>query len=329
MSASTYPRWASQDLDILVAERHRGYSYLQSLFPERTRSAIMTAYKGAAAQRETGPHKLWTSDDECLLARIWVGTPMPQILAAFPIRGYSQIKYKAHRMGLKRPCYTRNGDMSILLADNPVAWYWIGFLMADGSLNAKGLLRAWASVKDRQHIEQLATFLGTGLLSDSKRKAVGIGIRDKTIGPQIAAKYDIAHNKTTCPPALNYWGSAEHFIPFFIGFIDGDGTITKRFNTITIVVHGSWRQNLEQMGKWSRQFLGVTSSTCSTTKKGYALLRVRFNSSVLDYIRANNLPVIWRKCNRVLPQYDQNRVNLCDKMGMQEARQQALRPWAQ
>src|SRR5690348_14010783 len=95
-------------------------------------------------------------------------------------------------------------QVSILLEEKPESYYWIGFLMADGSINhAVNRIKLEISRKDKNHLNKYKIFVG-GTLNESKTtNSFSVSIADKDIIPKIVDKFNFNPKKTYNPPKLN------------------------------------------------------------------------------------------------------------------------------
>jgi len=292
-------RWSPIELNLLRENFNLPLKSLLEIFPNRTFYAIKSA-RDSLRQKSSILHEPWKDNELNELKKIWAECPMDQILNRFPNRSYAALKTKARILGVYKPKFIRKGNMEPLIQDTPLAAYWMGFFMADGSLSNTGNLRCWTSIKDEEHTAAFAAFLSTNVHYDPKRNAVGLNLSDSKIGKELSERHNISTQKSVIPANLSYWNTSERFTPFFAGYVDGDGSITKKYNTIQISVHKSWLNNLYLLDQWSKKYWDIYSSTVTPeNSRGYSHLRIHVRGSVRLLIEELNLPILHRKWDRI------------------------------
>lgn len=192
-------------------------------------------------------------------------------------------------------------DLSVLLKETPEAYYWIGFLLADGSFN-KHRISLGLSIKDKVHLLKFVEFIKfTGTLDETDIKCT-VRAMDNKIVPKIMHKFDIKNRKTYNPPQINFTQLNKNLLLSLIcGFIDGDGCIKYQFKrkdfVLTIKCHASWLNILNQFGK----ILG-DETHCKLNSAGYAVLNIT-NTKLLKQLKLKvlslNLPLLTRKWDRI------------------------------
>lgn len=189
----------------------------------------------------------------------------------------------------------RKGDCSVLLQDTPLAYYWIGFIMADGHIHKAKRLKVALSNKDQHHLLTLAWFLQVNKVRARPEYSEFSVMDTESIG-KLCHKFDIRQNKTIKPCNI-CWIKKDLLKALFIGFIDGDGSIRKQHGRedacLWIKCHGAWLGNLNI---FSQAFLG--KSQAYLNKDGYANLNIG-NHLILKDLKQfaidNNLPKLERK----------------------------------
>jgi len=183
----------------------------------------------------------------------------------------------------------KNIELNKLLGNSLVDYYWLGFILADGHITTKRL-KVVLSIKDTSHLLKLANYLNTTIKYESIHNYPYIDIANKKILTSLKEKYNIADNKTENPPDITSI-VGDNLTALTIGFIDGDGNITKLFNRkdfhIRVKVHKSWLNVLIYMfGKSYINNAGYALSVISNTKEVK-----KWKSFALKY----NLPILNRK----------------------------------
>ncbi len=162
-------------------------------------------------------------------------------------------------------------DESCFDTITPESAYWIGFLMADGSVfhqaGASWRLSLQLSVKDEEHVERFRRFVK----ATSRLYRVG---SHGTCGPTVMivissnrlaealARYGVVPNKTKSAEVIGLEGNRD----FWRGVIDGDGNLGRslRFGSVRMKLVGS--ANLtRQFSEFAR---GIYSGQRATVYKG-------------------------------------------------------------
>lgn len=213
----------------------------------------------------TGPH--WTEEELKILRENYPNAvknvPKEDLLKLLPGRNWDNITQKASKLKLRKVKYHHvNGDVSKLLEETPEAYYWAGFIAADGSIRDNIGLSLSVCAKDKEHILKFAKFINTTNITSFTHKMGGrfgvgsqtwVTIQDIYMVPQFALKFDLKQKKTYNPPIDLSWMKDDLFLSFFAGFIDGDGCISynKKCNGASLDIHVNytWKDILVYMEK--------------------------------------------------------------------------------
>jgi len=211
-----------------------------------------------------------------------------------------------------------------LLEETPEAYYWMGFLFADGYFSEKvgGTCVIIAlSEKDKNHLEKLSKLVDVPLKQTHSTwdhrgvKKISAQYRlekwDKDNVLKIIKKFSILPLKTYNPPTDLNIENVDFFISFLVGFIDGDGCIDKQ-GCLHVQCHKSWNSLLEQ---WFNRLYKIsdavilnrvqkTSLKCSIDKRdGSGRIEI-YNNDILIFLKNKiaelKLPILERKWNRVV-----------------------------
>lgn len=209
-----------------------------------------------------------------------------------------------------RSCATKKyakriGDLSFLLDEDNESFYWIGFLLADGSIDKNQRLKLVLSHKDKSHLELFSIKSKTkvkDILSNINGKQYPqstISIMHKEVINELMCKFDIKQNKTINAPDADKYRNfkKEQLLSLFVGYIDGDGNIGKKHNRedchIRIKVHSNWFNFIEFFNNEL-----CINSPLKITKCGYTLLQIS-NFKVCKEIKKEviklNIPYLKRK----------------------------------
>lgn len=266
----------------------------------------------------------WSSKEEEILFANYGKCKKAVIQNLLPNRTWVAIKLHAKFLNLKYFVKVHDyveGDLTVLLDDLPESFYWMGFLAADGSF-VKNRLKLTLAKLDSSHVVKFANFISCKNHREIKN-GYELSIQDSINVPKIVKKYDLRPRKTYNPPNVT-WMDSEVCIPFFIGFVDGDGSIGfqhKRKDCILrIKIHSSWTNTLQSMVNVVSRQVGVSPPKVKLTKAGYANVCIS-NSIVLKFLKKmakrTNLPILKRKWDKIdetfvsrMEQSEINRINV-------------------
>jgi len=187
-------------------------------------------------------------------------------------------------------------ELSNLISGKPESFYWLGFLLADGSFDKRGRIKISLAIKDIGHLQKLQTFLNVENISITENrfgnKYCNLQALDSKVSKVLIERYCISTDKTKNPPNLSQCNADELFC-ISVGFIDGDGHISNLKNRVDfqlqVKCHASWIENLKLM---------YPNANTRINKSGYALSIIS-NTEYLKDIkrRAQNLalPLMSRK----------------------------------
>jgi hypothetical protein len=152
----------------------------------------------------------------------------------------------------------RFNTLERLLDEDLEAYYWIGFLLADGYFSKNNRLKLTLAKKDEDHIAAFTVFADcvysryplSTYRQNGEYTKVEINIMDTEKVSKIKSKFGISHIKTTMPPDLKKIKGNKLFA-LSVGFIDGDGCIDRQTGRtdakLRVKCHSAWKDNLEHM----------------------------------------------------------------------------------
>ena len=204
-----------------------------------------------------------------------------------------------------------------LLSSELDAFYWVGFLLADGSFNTNGTFQLGLSVKDSEHFYKFVDFINYNLailIGIGKESSYSLGKNNISLRLQdyinvnlICQKFNIHNKKTYNPPNVEVFRSFDlnQMKSLVAGFIDGDGTISKS-GGIRFGCHHSWIEVLKYFATFISQDFAITESlSCKGIRiNGVEAIR-KFKSDLLSL----NLPILKRKWDRI----DENKLSRTQK----------------
>lgn len=187
-------------------------------------------------------------------------------------------------------------DLSNLLLDTPEAFYWVGFLLADGSFY-DNRLKLGLSIKDSNHLYKFANFINYTGAIDITDKSISVACKDVEIIKQIKEKFDIKDRKTYNPPKTILKFNIDLTYALLAGFIDGDGSIKNQSKRkdfcLTIKNHSSWESILKEFNS-----MISNKNLTKLDSRGYAKFTIS-NTEDLKKLKIKilslNLPILARK----------------------------------
>jgi len=243
-----------------------------------------------------------------------------KLSSLLPKHTWKSIQGKAQELKLKRNTAYIYRDklksrVGILLKDTPETFYWVGFLLADGHITDKKLSVS-LSVKDIEHLKKFCKYVKCTSnlrerdskfgLKDYKKlsRVVRIGIHNKYLLSKIIAKFDLKPRKTYDPPDVEIYKQfdIELLTCLFIGFIDGDGWISR--NRIGIEARIEWLSWFEQLISIFKDLLDLNipnprKRNDRPTMCTFGCGKRVFRTYLLETIDKHNLPVLERKWDKL------------------------------
>lgn len=165
------------------------------------------------------------------IERLKKGVPLTTLAADY---GVSWSSFRHHRIvaGIgPRTSRKKTVDEHVFDTATPESAYWIGFLMADGSVSDQGFLTLGLSIKDAKHVEKFRDFLRSnhklsvnGKNGYSQTTAVYLRICSRTLC-QALATYGVIPRKSLHAKVIGLDNNRD----FWRGMIDGDGSIGEYY----------------------------------------------------------------------------------------------------
>jgi hypothetical protein len=251
--------------------------------------------------------KIWTDIEEKILIENYAKCSRKELLDMLPTRTWAAIKLHASQLNVK---YYKGvhehvkANLRMLLENSPEALYWMGFLAADGYFH-NNRLRLVLSIKDMSQVIAFCKFIGCPKHNKMGKDAYGMAVKDSFTIPKILKKYDLKKAKTYNPPNISEI-DLDHCVYFFIGFVDGDGSIGKQSKRqdclLRIKIHSSWKETLQNLVDKVCLKAGVKAPKVIINKQGYACVNLA-NSVLLKFLKRKaveaKLPVLARKWDQI------------------------------
>lgn len=190
----------------------------------------------------------------------------------------------------------RVANLAILLDDSLESYYWMGFLLADGSFNS-GKLTFSLKKSDTEHLRKFGNYISyTGTYGNSNNCDT-VACKDVDVVKALCEKFGIRKSKTYNPPVTLLKFNKEQNLALLAGFIDGDGCIRKQTNRedfyLTIKCHSSWENILKEFNS-----LICNSNFTKINNQGYAVLTItntKYLQNLKEQITSFNIPIMTRK----------------------------------
>ncbi len=318
-------RWSKNEDQLLILNKECTNKELSTILNRTIPSIKSRKKKLSLTVNET-----WLDSEKSLLINNYQSESKDKLLNLIPNRTWSSILMMAKKLKLKRLDYyhdsLKNNNLNILLEDLPQSYYYIGLLMADGYFNGKGFILS-QTIKSSSVIENFGKYINCTNITEYSGSGETLIIGEKTYGnakkiitaqdinlvPEIMKKFSIVYErnkktKTYYPPNLNIFEKMNDdlFLSYMIGFIDGDGYISKKIrngNTIVITGHYNWEYVFTYWKKRLENITGIFLSNKSLKKENgcyrFRIYRKEIINLLFENIIKNNLLINSNKWGRI------------------------------
>lgn len=306
-------KWTNKEIEILKKYYpDYGIYKCMEMLPYLTKSQIKTKIVNSKDISSNNFEK-WTKDETNKLIQLWPKASKNELLNAFPNRTYQKIQSRAHFLKLKCEIErNRKSNLNFLKLENlnPQSAYWWGFIMADGHISKRYSLIITLSKKDKDHLQKLASKINGKLtfikkissFTNKESEFVNLTASDKKILTNCMTILNMKETaKTYFPPTLDVFN--EYFIYFFLGFVDGDGSIwlSKNYPQLKIENHISWKENFEKFANILKNKFDIKSVVVKTGKKGTAILTIANRDDIIQLSTyCQDVDFLRRKWNKIL-----------------------------
>ncbi len=292
--------WKSKEYEILKSNYGKiSNTCLSAMLPDRTLASIKS--KALKSGLSTG-NKKWSNKEVNILKNKYEVYGDKSILKLLENRTLNAIRLRANDLGLFRIIPGKHSDLSMLLQNSFESYYWIGFLLADASF-FKNSISLNLAEKDINHVREYAKFIKYKKEINKSK----IFSSDTSIVPVIRNKFDIQERKTYNPPDISIFKNMNKDLIFslIIGFIDGDGCISKR-SSLQVAVHQSWIKVMEYFYYFLHDYLGYSVLNKNSKNiylkeniSGFAFSRKDLLRDIKKKSIEFKLPFLKRKWNRI------------------------------
>jgi hypothetical protein len=191
-----------------------------------------------------------------------------------------------------------------LMRQTPVAYYWLGFLLADGSISATGQVHFRLAKKDGIHIHKFAKFIHyTG--SFGAIDYPGVAFQSAKATPYFHS-LGIVQNKTTHARSELPDVRDDLKLAMLAGFVDGDGCIRCQTHRTDVVLdikcHGNWLAFLIACQQFIGQRYAISLPMPKLNKQGYSRWIITNNQVLRRWyrdLRRLRLPLLRRKWEKI------------------------------
>jgi len=217
----------------------------------------------------------WTEKELKYLSLNYYGTPGETLRSNLRNRDLGAINRKASVLGLHKAS-TRLSKASNLLSQTPEAYYWLGFLLADGGFTERRIGLKIAD-KDADHLQCFHNFIESKNKIRRKDNTCQVRVTDIATVTELRKRFDITNCKTYHPCKIDQIGNDDLLFALIIGFIDGDGCVTKNKSRkssfiLSVVGHHSWLSNFMFMEDNLRRIVGSEPQRSAKIRDHYVML---------------------------------------------------------
>lgn len=211
-------------------------------------------------------------------------------------------KYKKGELQIRSNNISEN-NLDKLLDLSLQSFYWVGFILADGSFS-KFKFELGLQESDLEQLNRFKTYINYNkeIKYRSSTKSYRISFSNRESIPKFMQFFGIHYRKTYDPCNFNSFSNytKEQLLALLIGIIDGDGCISKSGNNLklSITAHKNWENfYINLINKINIDFhinhISNTDTICIRTGKQNNLQFLK------QFIINNNIQVLDRKWNKV------------------------------
>lgn len=252
---------------------------------------------------------IWNAEQVAILYRMYPTSSSSDILKSLPFGlNPEQVRTKARYLGIAKLIDTRKKhNIDILLNDSYESFYWLGFLMADGTFS-KHQISLTISAKDKDHLLKFMKYISsenTIMKVSGSENTLRVTFCARQVLDVLVPRFKIHTCKTYNPCSLEYLlDKPDYLFCFVIGFIDGDGclTNTKTNSCLEIVSHKSWVENFIIFFKFLHSYFNIEiTSQLPKVHKAIATLpnkqekKTYYKTRLLIY-KTKLIEAIYQKC---------------------------------
>ena len=221
-----------------------------------------------------------------------------------PQRSIAAVSKKARILKLKRKSQ-RKSNLNVLLEENVISYYWMGFLLADGHFGNR-YLGIGIHHKDISHLIKFSKFIQYkgNIKTRNNSNIVYLHLRHKSALNQIKNIFKISSRKTYEPCSID-WIKDDHLLfSLSVGMIDGDGCICNEHNKCRIIIglHQNWSENLEFIQNFLYKIFNVSLESSISMRNNGAIMVISKRELITKIKKKAEelyLPFLKRKWKRI------------------------------
>jgi hypothetical protein len=291
---------------------------LLKLLPNRTKAAIQKRTHSLGIKRIFTEYS-WSPKENKLLKKIYLNHSMFDTMKKIPGRTQSAVQERIKKLRLKHSKFynelpNSSGDLRLLLQETNRAYYWIGFLSADGHFDGN-CIHLLVAKKDKQHIYKYVKFIGSPIrktIKPDKRMYYYTSCDHKINTNKIEKKFGFTSRKTYNPPNSKISKKNRLFMSYMIGYIDGDGYVLYREKNgdggsryiISVGCYKTWKHWLIKTFQRMAKILKVNMHLCVSKKHNGSGIEVIIASKIFmkklrQYADKLKIPYLKRKIGKI------------------------------
>ncbi len=255
--------------------------------------------------------KRWSEEEDLILVKCYYNSKKDELLKLLPNRSYDSIRMRASiRKYQKTETFS---NLLPLLNEEPLSYYWMGFIMADGCFSGNGYntLEVNLSTKDSSHLEKLALLLNTKCRVYNNRKTkmnkggitstIVLTATSNRVGPVVREKFNLLPKKTYNPPKYFPTNDTILLMSLLIGLLDGDGAIIRNHKSFSlkILCHKSWIEFYKNLDSLIFDEPNIVRMEKCRDQCLLSINKRKNIEKLLNLIETYSLPVLSRKWNKI------------------------------
>lgn len=246
---------------------------------------------------------IWSEEDKKLLIERYSNTEWEELLELFPTRSKTSLIQKAFNLNIKgRNDSIYKHNQTYFSEPNIENSYWAGFIAADGcifkSYKAGTLLSIGLALKDYEHLLLFSnTIEYTGTIK-TEPNAYRLQIHNcSQVHKDLCKYYNILSRKSLTLMSPNIV-NPDHVKAFVVGYIDGDGCISKRNEHMFITILGT-----KELLYWIKEQITGKGRIYQLRDKNTYRFQLSHKSAreFMNVLYTVNVPRLNRKWNKYAP----------------------------
>ena len=284
--------------------------------PRRTRLIITFKARDSGIRRiSRAHHDSWSDNEDRLLTKIYLNNTAIDTAKKILNRTASAVQERIKKLKLKHSrdyleSPNSTGDLRPLLKETNKAYYWIGFLCADGCFSS-GFTNLLLAKKDKSHIYKYSKFIKSRikkLIGANKKTYYYTSCVHKINTNRIKKKFGFSSRKTYIPPYYKISKKDKLFMSYMIGYIDGDGHVawcSKKYKyLISIGCHKSWKSWIQKTFSRVFKILNIKVHICISNNTPPTCIAVSMASKdfllkLKAYAKNLKIPYLCRKIGAI------------------------------